>query len=105
MYLLSQADGYKYPSRDEVYVVGISPLNAGLAAIASDQSLSLFNPSSLSQGPLRRIETNHGNLTCGKTYNAVESIMCTTGETGTISLWDLRLDASQAQVLQLQGTT
>ncbi len=103
MYSLSQADGFRYPGREEVYVLDIIPLHTGLAAISSDQSLCLFDPLKLSQGPLKRISTNHGNLTSAKAYSGAESIVCTTGESGSVSLWDLRLDPSQAQVLQLQG--
>lgn len=105
MYLLAQADGYQYPGREEVYVLDTIRLGAGLAAISSDQSLCIFDPERLGQGPLKRIQTSHGNLTTAKAYNDSESIVCTTGESGSISLWDLRLDPSQAQALQLQGVS
>ena len=51
MYLLSQVDGYQYPGREEVYVLDTIRLGAGLAAISSDQSLCIFDPERLSQGP------------------------------------------------------
>ncbi|KAH8899227.1 WD40 repeat-like protein [Thozetella sp. PMI_491] len=103
MYLLSQADGYKYPCGEEVYVLGLIPVGVGLAAIASDQSLSIFDPLKLSQGPLKRIQTNHGNLTSARAYAEADSIICTAGESGSASFWDLRLGPAQAEVLQLQG--
>jgi WD repeat-containing protein 89 len=103
MYTLSCADGYKYPGTDGTYVLEIIPVAVGLAAIASDQSLCLFDPSRLSQGPLKRIQTDHGNLTNARTYSTTESIVCTTGENGTISLWDLRLAPANAQALRIGG--
>jgi len=104
MYLLSCADGYKYPGTEPAYILDIHPLAAGLAATASDQSLSLFDPSRLSQGPLKKISTSHGNITSSKVYNPADSILCTTGENGTISVWDFRLDPANAQALRIIGT-
>ncbi|KAK5663747.1 hypothetical protein OQA88_4178 [Cercophora sp. LCS_1] len=103
MYQLACADGYKYPGSEPTYVTEIIPLATGLAATTSDQRLSLFNPLRLSQGPLNGIQTNHGNLTCARAYSLNDSAVATTGENGTISVWDLRLDPSNARALQIQG--
>ncbi|KAK3330095.1 WD40-repeat-containing domain protein [Apodospora peruviana] len=103
MYNLSCAYGYRYPGSEPIYIVDIIPLATGLAAAASDQSIRLFDPQRLNQGPLKRLQTDHGNLTSTKSFNSVDSIICTTGENGTISLWDLRLDSANAQVLRIQG--
>ncbi|KAK0730363.1 WD40-repeat-containing domain protein [Lasiosphaeris hirsuta] len=103
MYQLACVDGYKYPGTEATYVLDILPLSAGLAATSSDQRLGLFDPLRLSQGPLKSIQTNHGNLTSAKAYNTAESVVVTTGENGTISVWDLRHDPAKAQVLQVKG--
>lgn len=103
MYLLKCTDGYQYTGSDAVYVLDLIPLATGLAAIASDQSLCLFDPTRLNQGPTKRIRTDHGNLSVAKAYNAAESIVATAGENGVVSLWDLRLAPAQASVLKLGG--
>ncbi len=102
MYQLACSDGYKYQS-PETYVLDILPVATGLAATASDQTLSLFDPLRLSQGPIKKIRTNHGNITCAKAYSAADSIICTAGENGTVSVWDLRLDPANARALQIGG--
>ncbi|KAH6853900.1 WD40-repeat-containing domain protein [Chaetomium sp. MPI-CAGE-AT-0009] len=102
MYQLVNADRYTYPGRD-TYVLDILPVATGFATTASDQTLSLFDPLRLSQGPTKAIRTDHGNLTAAKVYSAGDSIICTTGENGTISVWDLRLDPSGARAMQIGG--
>jgi WD40 repeat protein len=103
MYQLTCTDGYKYPGSEPTYVLDIIPLATGLAATSSNQRLCIFDPLRLSQGPLKTIQTNHGNLTTAKAYSTNDSIIATAGENGTISLWDLRLDPSKAQALQIGG--
>lgn len=103
MYLLGCSDGYQQAGADPVYVLDIISLGAGLAAISSDQSLSLFNPLRLGQGPLKRLRTSHGNIATAKAYSVAESIVATTGENGTVCLWDLRLEPGNAQILELGG--
>jgi WD40 repeat protein len=103
MYNLKCTDDYHYTGSEAIYVLDLIPLGTGLAAIASDQSLCLFDPTRLSHGPTKRIRTGHGNLAVAKAYNAAESIVATTGENGSVSLWDLRLAPTQASVLQLAG--
>lgn len=103
MYLLACSDGYQHAGPDPVYVLEIMSLTAGLAAITSDQGLALFNPVRLGQGPLTKLQTNNGNLTAAKPYNTAESIVSTTGENGSVSMWDLRLDPGNARVLELGG--
>jgi hypothetical protein len=102
MYQLVNSDGYKYPGK-ETYVLDILPVATGFAATASDQTLNLFDPLRLSQGPVKTIRTNHGNLTAAKVYSTHDSAVCTTGENGKVSVWDLRLDPSGAQAMQLGG--
>ncbi|KAK4673119.1 hypothetical protein QC763_109000 [Podospora pseudopauciseta] len=103
MYQLTAVDGYKYPKPD-TYVPEILPIAAGLAAIASDQTLSLFDPTRLNAGPLKQITTDHGNLTCAKVYDPAESIVCTAGENGTVSIWDFRTNPIKP-AMQIRGNT
>lgn len=102
MYQLANTEKYWYPGRD-TYVLDILPVTTGFATTASDQTLSLFNPLRLSQGPTETIRTDHGNLTAAKVYSVGDSVVCTTGENGTISVWDLRLDPSNARAMQIGG--
>lgn len=104
MYNLSKIDAYRNPGSDPAYVLEITPVDTGLAAISSDQNLTLFNPLRLAQGPTRTIRTSHGNITCAKVFDASSSLICTAGEDGTVSLWDLRLDGARAQVAQPTGS-
>ncbi|KAF0326637.1 putative WD repeat-containing protein [Colletotrichum sp. SAR11_59] len=97
MYNLTCVDGHHFGGEGDVYVLDLHRLNAGLAAISSDQKLTLFNPARVGQGPTRSLATSHGNLTCLKTYDALESIVCTAGENGEVSIWDLR-QSSKPQV-------
>lgn len=103
MYALTCNEGYKYPGAEPTYVIEIVSVGAGLAAIASDQSLSLFNPLELGHGPSTRLQTNHGNLATVKPYDAANSTVATTGENGIVSMWDLRLDPGRARILDLGG--
>lgn len=84
-------------------MLDLIPLSSGLAATASDQTLSLFDPTRLNHGPSNRIRTDHGNLAVARAYSAADSILATTGENGVVSLWDLRLDPSKASVMRLEG--
>ncbi|KAI1752165.1 WD40-repeat-containing domain protein [Xylaria castorea] len=98
MYQLDCIDGYRIPTREEVYVLDIIPFTSGPATISSDQKLSLFNPLSLKTGPTVNLVTNHGNITCARAFDPANSVVSTAGENGTVSLWDLRQDAHQAEV-------
>ncbi|KAI1204794.1 WD40 repeat-like protein [Annulohypoxylon truncatum] len=101
MYPLTCVDGYKIPVREEVYVLDIIPFASGPGTISSDQKLSLFNPTNLSVGPLVNLVTQHGNITCAKAFDVGNNIVCTAGENGSVSMWDLRKDARQAEVAKL----
>jgi hypothetical protein len=102
MYQLTNTAVFKYPEHD-IFVLDILPVATGFAATASDQTLSLFEPLRLSQGPVKRLQAEHGSLTAAKVYDAANSIICSTGENGTVSVWDLRLDPGRAQALQIGG--
>lgn len=98
MYSLTCADGLHF-GRD-VYVLDVHRTSAGLAAIASDQSLALLDAARLSQGPVRRLQTDHGNLTTLRVFDANAALVCTAGESGTVAVWDLR---QGGRVAQFQG--
>ncbi|KAI1425083.1 WD40-repeat-containing domain protein [Xylaria sp. FL1777] len=100
MYPLSCIDEYRIPTREEVYVLDIVPFTSGPATISSDQKLSLFNPLSLKTGPIVNLVTSHGNIICARAFDAANSVVCTAGENGTVSMWDLRQDVRQALVSQ-----
>jgi WD40 repeat protein len=101
MFSLNGVDSFRFPGIEEVYVTNVVPLAKGPATISSDQKLCLFNPLSLRPGPVTTLQTNHGNVTCLKAIDANSSTVCTTGDNGSISLWDLRLEATQAEVARL----
>ncbi|KAI5862980.1 WD40 repeat-like protein [Durotheca rogersii] len=103
MYPLACVDGYKIPAREEVYVLDIIPLLPGPATISSDQKLLLFNPTTLKSGPLLNLSTRHGNITCAKAFDVGGATVCTAGEDGGVSMWDLRRDPRHAEVARLSG--
>ncbi|OLN84366.1 putative WD repeat-containing protein C63.06 [Colletotrichum chlorophyti] len=103
MYNLSCIDGHQFRDREDVYVLDIQRLTAGLAAISSNQKLSLFNPARLGQGPVKSFQTSHGNLTCLKTFDWQNSIVCTAGENGEVSVWDMR-ESSNAQAVHFKAS-
>lgn len=104
MYQLACVDVYKYPGDDKnnAYIVDLIPTSAGLVASSSDQSLSLFDPYKTGLGPITRIPTDHGNLSVARPYSPSGAHVCSAGENGTISLWDLRLDPARAQAQALR---
>lgn len=99
MYLLTNVDEHRYaaPAGGDVpYVIDIFPLTAGLAAIATDQTLSLFEPSALhSKGAIRTLRTPHANITVAAPFDQAQSTVCTAGSDGTVAIWDLRVGAGQ----------
>ncbi|KAI5921115.1 WD40-repeat-containing domain protein [Camillea tinctor] len=101
MFPLTCIDGYKVPVREEVYVLDIIPLTSGPATISSNQKLSAFNPTNLRGGPIIDLVTHHGNITCARGFDLANSVVCTAGEDGSVSMWDLRQDAPNAEVARL----
>ncbi|WZH41888.1 WD40-repeat-containing domain protein [Fusarium acuminatum] len=105
MYSLTCADGLSL-GRD-VYVLDIHRTSVGLASISSDQFLSVLDPARLSAGPVRRLPTDHGNLTTLRVFDSNAALVCTAGENGTVGVWDLRQGANvvQFQALLMSGST
>ncbi|KAM0335309.1 hypothetical protein ACHAQA_000354 [Verticillium albo-atrum] len=90
MYMLAPVASHRFTGREEVYVLNIHRLAAGLASISSDQKLSLFDPARLGAGPITSLPTTHGNVTALQPFDRSASTVCTAGEDGSVSLWDLR---------------
>ncbi|KAF4124897.1 WD domain, G-beta repeat [Geosmithia morbida] len=87
MYNLTPRDEHVFP--DDTWVLDLTRTpSGGLVSISSDQSLTLFDPTSLGRGPAARLSTNHGNLTTLGLFG--ESVVCTAGEDGSVGVWDLR---------------
>ncbi|KAG7103889.1 putative WD repeat-containing protein like [Verticillium longisporum] len=98
MYMLAPVAGHRFTGREEVYVLDIHRLGAGLASITSDQQLSLFDPARLGAGPITSLPTAHGNIKALRPFDRSASTVCTAGDDGasSIALWDVR-GASPAQ--------
>lgn len=105
MYNLAKADAYRNARQDPAYVLEIIPVAGGLAAISSDQTLSLFDPARLSLGPIKTIRTAHRNITCARAFDESTALICTAGSNATVSLWDLRIDETKAQIAALTGVS
>ncbi|KPM45981.1 hypothetical protein AK830_g675 [Neonectria ditissima] len=103
MYSLSCTDGLHLGA--DVYVLDVLRTSAGLAATASDQTLSLLDPGRLSQGPVQRLATDHGNVAALRVFDGDAALVCTAGETGTVALWDLRQGARVAQFQAVNTTS
>ncbi|KAI9899358.1 hypothetical protein N3K66_005819 [Trichothecium roseum] len=114
MYSLTQAATYPLPSsnsnsnqqQQQAYVLDIArtPVSR-LAAISSDQALTLLDPATLRA--VGTFGTEHGNLTAlgvfgGGGSSGVGEVVCTAGENGSVAIWDLR---AGRKVSQFQGTS
>ncbi|KAL6813372.1 WD40-repeat-containing domain protein [Trichoderma sp. SZMC 28013] len=97
MYTLTNIDQHHFSGPEDVYVLEAHRTAAGLATVASDQTLSLFNPARLGTGPVARLRTEHGNVTTLRVFDAGTSVVCTAGENGSVGVWDLRQGARVAQ--------
>jgi hypothetical protein len=111
MYLLSCADGYGFVGgAEDVFVLDLAALpnggqHPGLVAISSDQTLSLFDPLRLRSGPTRSLSLHHGNVTAMRLWdgNGSGSLVCTAGENGSASIWDLRVPDGKAEAVRIAG--
>ncbi|KAL2211206.1 WD40 repeat-like protein [Sarocladium strictum] len=103
MYALNNIDSYRYPpsqSHPDIYVLAIDRIASdAVVSISSDQRLSLFRPSAgLSSGPTSSWATNHGNLNSLGVFDWQSGIVCTSGEDGSVGVWDLRMAGESAKV-------
>lgn len=100
MYNLNNIDTHRF-ARGSVYVTEIARTSAGLAAITSDQHLSLLDPTHLSSGPVSSWETTHGNISALRVLDG--GMACTAGEDGTVAVWDLKIAGAGAKIAQFKG--
>ncbi|KKA26206.1 hypothetical protein TD95_000052 [Thielaviopsis punctulata] len=105
MYALQNAVTYKVadPRADDVYVLDVQRLQSALVSITSDQKLSVYAPEHLASGPVFSTTTNHGNLTKFSILDGASSLVASTGEDGTVAVWDLRNEATKAQVAHFKA--
>lgn len=97
MYNLTSTEEYSFGP--DIWVLDlVRTSTGGLVAISSDQKLSLFDPSSLSKGPVSSFQTSHGNISTLKVFG--DNLVCTAGENGTVEVWDLK---AGKRVTQFQG--
>lgn len=108
MYLLTNVDSHHVSSTasdSETYILDIHRTAAGLASIASSQHLALYDPAALSLGLLSSWPTAHGNVSSLRVFDDKLSLLCTTGEDGTVAVWDPRLSGGAAQVARFNGAS
>ncbi|UKZ48769.1 hypothetical protein TrVGV298_002999 [Trichoderma virens] len=74
MYTLTNIDQHHFSGPEDVYVLEAHRTASGLATVASDQTLSLFNPGRLGTGPVARLRTDHGNVTTLRVFDAATSV-------------------------------
>lgn len=94
----------------DVYVLDLQrvPGNGGLvAALASDRSLSLLDPSRLGQGPAAATWTleHRGAAMTLRPFGEGEgkALVCTAGEDGAVGVWDVRMRGDAARVAHFRG--
>lgn len=101
MYTLANLDSHRF-ARGTVYVTEIARTAAGLAAITTDNALSLLDPTRLSVGPIASWQTEHGaSVTALRVLDG--GLACTAGEDGTVAVWDLKMKGASAKVAQFKG--
>ncbi len=104
MYTLANLESHRFGRRDEapVYVTEIAPTAAGLAAISTDNTLSLLDPTRLVYGTIASWPVAHGAaVTALRVLDG--GLACTAGEDGTVAVWDLRMQGASAKVAHFQG--
>ncbi|KOS21403.1 putative WD repeat-containing protein [Escovopsis weberi] len=104
-YTLSQIDQHHFGGPEDVYVLDAHRTSPGLAAISSDQALSLLDPTRLGAGPLASVATGHEAVTGLRVFDAAGGVVCTAGEDGCVAVWDLRQGARVARFAASQGVS
>ncbi|PFH57431.1 hypothetical protein XA68_15091 [Ophiocordyceps unilateralis] len=72
----------------DAYVLDLRRTVAGLAAISSDQRLTLLDAQTLAVTSSRTL--THGNSTSLAPLGPSSNIVCTAGEDGSVAMWDVR---------------
>ncbi|PNY23782.1 WD repeat-containing protein [Tolypocladium capitatum] len=104
MYALSNVASHHFSGPDDVYVLDLHRTAAGLAAITSDQRLSLLDPARLGAGAVTAswAAEEHGTLTALRVFDGGQALVCTAGGNGSVGVWDLRLRGPAARVARFE---
>ncbi|ODA79509.1 hypothetical protein RJ55_05102 [Drechmeria coniospora] len=104
MYTLSNVARHHFSGTEDVYVLDLHRTSAGLAAITSDQQLTLLDPTQFGGGgPAASWQVEHGNVTTLRVFDADNGLVCTAGEDGSVGVWDLRSRGPGARVAQFKA--
>jgi WD40 repeat protein len=97
MYTLSTTSSYHVSSPADTYIYDLAIVSSGLAAISSDNSLRLFDPTNLDAGPVKEVKNVNADVTCMKVFGGEAGapggrgvVVCTAGRDGKVGLWDPR---------------
>ncbi|OAA62270.1 WD domain protein [Cordyceps fumosorosea ARSEF 2679] len=106
MYNLANVESHRFGGRQEepaVYITEIARTGLGLAAIATDNAISLLDPARLAAGPVAAWHAPHGeSVTALRTLD--DALVCTAGEDGTVAVWDLRIKDAAAKVAHFKAS-
>ncbi|KAM0742060.1 hypothetical protein ACQRIT_002237 [Beauveria bassiana] len=103
MYALANLESHRFGRGDSVYVTEIARTAVGLAAISTDNALSLLDPTRLTAGPIATWTAAHGaSVTALRVLDG--GLACTAGEDGTVAVWDLRMKGAAARVAQFKAS-
>lgn len=86
MYSLREAASFHIP---DTYVLDVANTNQGLIALSSDRRLSLLRHDL--GGAVKSVETAHGVMGV-----VGDGVVCTAGEQGSVSVWDMRVGGKVA---------
>ena len=75
------------------YVYQILPIRSHLAAISSDDSLRLIDPTTLRAIPNGGFSNVHAGITCVRAPKRSSNILITAGRDAQVKSWDLRISA------------
>ena len=90
MYTLYNTSTHKTgTSQNSTYIYDIILTGAGLAAISSDDSLRLLDPTQLDGAPLNSVRQVNRDVTCLRVLNEA-GIVATGGRDGRVVITDLR---------------
>ncbi len=97
MYTLDASGAFRIDQPQGTYIYHIEPLADEVAVISSDNCLRLINPTSLHAPALRVVSNVHAEVTCLKTLDKQNNIVCTAGRDGRVNIWDFRANTKVAK--------
>ena len=106
MYTLSNVARHRFSGPEDVYVLDLHRTSAGLAAITSDQRLTLLDPArfSASEATASWAAAERGTpLTALRVFDEAQALVCTADGDGAVGVWDLRLRGEAARVARFKG--